>query len=47
MSPIVASSYLIVAGILFGCSKFAVAPSAELAGMEHSGGLGMPELGTE
>jgi AGZA family xanthine/uracil permease-like MFS transporter len=47
MSPLVATSYLIVAGILFGCAKFAIVPAPAPEELEHSTGLGMPELEVE
>jgi AGZA family xanthine/uracil permease-like MFS transporter len=46
-SPLVATSYLFVAAILFGCAKFAVFPAPAPESVEHSSGLGMPEMEVE
>jgi AGZA family xanthine/uracil permease-like MFS transporter len=46
-SPEVAVSYAMVSAILFGCAKFAVVPAAADPTLEHSSGLGMPELEVE
>jgi hypothetical protein len=38
---------LIVSAILFGCSKFAIVPAPAAESLEHSSGIGMPELEVE
>ncbi|HEX4084207.1 MAG TPA: hypothetical protein VHY22_04800 [Chthoniobacteraceae bacterium] len=43
-SPIMATSYLIVAVILFGCAKFATVPAAAPADAHSEGDSGLPEL---
>jgi len=46
-SPVVAVSYLCVSVVLFGCAKFATVPAMAPESMEHSGGIGLPELEVE
>jgi adenine/guanine/hypoxanthine permease len=46
-SPTVAVSYLMVAGILFGCAKFATVEAPAPEELEHSAGMGLPELEVE
>jgi hypothetical protein len=36
-----------VAAILFGCAKFAIVPAPAAESLEHSAGIGMPELEVE
>jgi len=46
-SPVVAAAYMCVTAVLFLCGKFAIVPAPAPESMEHSSGIGSPELAVE